>query len=264
MEWWPCAATMSIPFAPPPPWLLLASFRSNPRSLQNREEEKKAQARTKLRRDGNPIGISTRVQANWWFFTERSEKYAASKDDETEEASFFVAKVSPLNGKENSSKPKNLRTVLALLSPPPTHKKNEYSPSPACLWENSCYKNTENHKKIYQEDCTPRVNLLVVFRLCFAGGILLRRLRILRQRNDTDLGRLESLGVWVCVWLTLFLSLSLALVLLAQFADPQTASSIVFLSVSVSRCSCAIRRSCKLWPQLLNTRMLHNDLHYGT
>jgi len=232
--------------APPPPWLLLASFRSNPRSLQNREEEKKAQARTKLRRDGNPIGISARVQANWWFFTERSEKYAASKDDETEEASFFVAKVSPLNGKENSSKPKNLRTVLALLSPPPPHKKNEYSPSPACLWENSCYKNTENHKKIYQEDCTPRVNLLVVFRLCFAGGILLRRLRILRQRNDTDLGRLESLGVWVCVWLTLFLSLSLSfflrnslilklrvqlffsmslslalsLALLAQFADP--------------------------------------------
>jgi hypothetical protein len=42
------------------------------------------------------------------------KKYAASRDDETEEASFFVAKVSPLNGKENSSKPKNLRTVLAL------------------------------------------------------------------------------------------------------------------------------------------------------
>jgi hypothetical protein len=60
---------------------------------------------------------------------------------------------------------------------------------------------------------------LVVFRLCFAGGIPLRRLRILRQRNDTDLGRLESLGVWVCVWLTLFLSLSR------------------------SRSSCAIRRS---------------------
>jgi len=176
------------------------------------------------------------------------KKYAASRDDETEEASFFVAKVSPLNGKENSSKPKNLWTVLALLSPPPPpHKKNEYSP-PACLWENSCYKNTENHKKIYQEDSTPRVNLLVIFRLCFADGILLRRLRILRQRNDTDLGRLESPGasvgvcVCVCVWLTLFLSrslsfflrnspilklrvqlffsLSLSLVLLAQFADP--------------------------------------------
>jgi hypothetical protein len=107
---------------------------------------------------------------------------------------------------------------------------------------------------------------LVIFRLCFAGGILLRRLRILRQRNDTDLGRLESPGacVCVCVCVTDSLSLSLALVLLAQFADPQTASSIVFLSVSVSRSSCAIRRSCKLWPQLLNTRMLQNDLHYGT
>jgi hypothetical protein len=103
---------------------------------------------------------------------------------------------------------------------------------------------------------------LVVFRLCFAGGILLRRLRILRRRNDTDLGRLESPGASVCV--TDSLSLCLTLVLLAQFADPQTANSKKILSVSVSRSSCAIRRSCKLWPQLLNTRMLQNDLHYGT
>ncbi len=41
----------------------------------------------------------------------------------------------------------------------------------------------------------------------------------------------------VGVCMTDSLSLSLALVLLAQFADPQTASSIVFLSVSVSRSS---------------------------